>query len=278
MADKYKPQQGDEAELFALYNDELVRRVQRAVNTSPQVVEDAVSIAWAQFLRYQPDRNRGWRAWLFTTAQREAWALHGARHETRSLTAEFDDGSWVVTEPLDPHDPYRERDELEAAVEILEQLPPRLRRIAFMRATGHRYSDISEITGDSLTRVSALVRRANDHIREAVQEMDATEVRTHPRAERLHELEAAPPDWLSREIGRPPRSNGGRQGYAKRLLDWRRAALFIEDYRTLTGFDSQVRALGLRPQDEAFAQAFDAAVHAVEIVNRQRAHCQELGR
>ena len=183
-----------------------------------------------------------------------------------------------MTEPLDPHDPFRERDELEAAVEVLAQLPPRLRQIAFLRATGHQYRDISEMTGDSLTRVSSLVRRANDHIRDALLELHATEVTTHPRAACLHELEASPPDWLLQEIGRPPRSHGGRQGYATRLLDWRRAALSIEDYRKLTGFDSQVRALGLRPRDEAPAQAFDAAVHAVEIVNRQRARCQELGR
>src|ERR1700710_948349 len=64
MADEYKPQQGDEAELFALYNDQLMRRVARVVRTSPDIIEDACSIAWAQFLRHQPDRNREWRAWL----------------------------------------------------------------------------------------------------------------------------------------------------------------------------------------------------------------------
>jgi len=125
MADDYKPLQGDEAELFALYNHELLRRVQRAVNTSPAIVEDACSIAWAQFLRHQPDRNRQWRAWLFKTAQREAWSLDRARRETKPLAEESADGRWWFTEPLDPHDVYRERDELEAAVEVLEQLPPR---------------------------------------------------------------------------------------------------------------------------------------------------------
>jgi len=54
--------------------------------------------------------------------------------------------------------------------------------------------------------------------------------------------------------------------------------LAIDDYRKLSGFDSQVRALGLRPRDATFAEAFDAAVHAVEIVNRERLRCQELGR
>ena len=36
-----KPQLGDEARLFELYNHELMRRVGRAVRTSPEVVEDA---------------------------------------------------------------------------------------------------------------------------------------------------------------------------------------------------------------------------------------------
>jgi hypothetical protein len=122
------------------------------------------------------------------------------------------------------------------------------------------------------------VRRANDYIREALQEIDAAEVATPPRAERLHELEASPPDWLLHEIGRPPRSRGGRQGFATRLLDWRRAALSIDDYRKLTGFDSQVGALGIRPREEVFAEAYDAAVHTVEIVNRERLRCHELSR
>ena len=175
----------------------------------PETVEDACSVAWAQFLRHQPDRDRDWRAWLFKTAQREAWALDRARGEMKSLTQESKEGRWWITEPLDPHDAFRERDELEAVVEVLEQLPPRLRRIAFLRATGHRYREISEITGDSRTRVSSLVRRANDYIREALQEINSAEVATPPRAERLHELEASPPDWLLHEIGRPHEVEAG---------------------------------------------------------------------
>ena len=276
MADEHKPQQGDEADLFELYNDELMRRLTRVVHTSPEVIEDACSIAWAHFLRCQPDRSREWRAWLFKTAQREAWTLDQRRREMRSLDADAGD-RFRVDEPTDPHDPFRERDDLEAAVDVLEQLPPRLRRIAFLRATGHKYREIGEITGDSRTRISQLVRRANEHIREAVRELDASEVELPPRAERLRDFEASPPRWLVREIGRPPHGRGGRRGHATRLLDWRRAALAVDDYRQMTGFDSQVRALGLRPRDERFAQAFDSACHAVETVNRQRRCCQELG-
>jgi RNA polymerase sigma factor (sigma-70 family) len=159
MADEPKPQQGDEADLFAQYNDTLMRRVARVVRTSPETIEDACSIAWAQLLRHQPDRDREWRAWLFKTAQREAWALDQARYGTRSFDAEPDE-SGSAAEPLDPRDQFGERDDLEAAVDVLERLPPRLRRVAFLRATGHRYSEIQEITGDSRTRVSQLIRRA----------------------------------------------------------------------------------------------------------------------
>jgi RNA polymerase sigma factor (sigma-70 family) len=269
MADDYKPQQGDEAELFELYNDQLMRRLTRTVRTSPEVIEDACSIAWAQFLRHQPDRNREWRAWLFKTAQREAWVLDRARHETRPFQGDSGEGSWVA-EPTDRRDPFRERDEFEAAVDVLAQLPPRLRRVAFLRATGHRYSEIQEITGVSRTRVFHLIRRANDHIRAALEELDAAQLAMPPRAERLRELESSPPDWVTRTIGRPPRGQGSRQGYATRLLDWRRAALAIEDYRQLTGFDSRVHALGVRPSDEPYAQAFDTAQHAIDKVVRHR--------
>jgi len=275
MADNYKPQQGDEAELFELYNDQLLRRLARAVQTSPDIIEDACSIAWAQFLRHQPDRNRGWRTWLFTTAQREAWVLDQKRREVRSLGDDSGDGP-VIAEPTDGRDPFSERDELEAAVDVLGQLPPRLRRVAFLRATGHRYSEIQEITGDSRTRVSQLIRRANEHIRDALRELEAAEVANPPRAERLRELETAPPEWLKHEIGRPPRGKGGRTGHATRLLDWRRAALAIEDYRLLAGYDSEVRGLGIRPSEEPLSRAFDRARRAIDTVLQHR-FCRELG-
>jgi hypothetical protein len=81
MADDYKPQQGDEAELFVLYNDELRRRVQRAVNTSPETVEDACSVAWSQSSATSPittvigepgcSRRR--------SAKRGLWIAHAGR-------------------------------------------------------------------------------------------------------------------------------------------------------------------------------------------------------
>ena len=103
---------------------------------------------------------------------------------------------------------------------------------------------------------------------------------SHPRAQRLNELKVAPPDWLLQEIGRPPRNNGGRR--APRLCQTaprrRRAALFIEDCRQADRVRFTSACAGPQaPRRSVPLQAFDAAVHAVEIVNRQRAHCRELG-
>lgn len=86
MDDRAKPQQGDEARLFAQFNDELMQLVGRSVRTSPEVIEDACSIAWAQFLAHQPDRARPWKGWLFRTAQREAWRLGRQRYEGASAS------------------------------------------------------------------------------------------------------------------------------------------------------------------------------------------------
>ena len=53
--------------------------------STPQLIEDACSFAWAKFLQCQPDRNENWKGWLFRTAQREAWRLSARSRETRSL-------------------------------------------------------------------------------------------------------------------------------------------------------------------------------------------------
>lgn len=63
----------------------LIRVVNDTTNASPEVVEDACMFAWKQFLRYQPDRERGWRRWLITTAQRELWHLTAVERDHDSL-------------------------------------------------------------------------------------------------------------------------------------------------------------------------------------------------
>jgi DNA-directed RNA polymerase specialized sigma24 family protein len=44
----------------------------------------------------------------------------------------------------DAWDVYRDKRDVEEAVEVLRELPPRLREVAFLRATGLRYDEIAE--------------------------------------------------------------------------------------------------------------------------------------
>jgi DNA-directed RNA polymerase specialized sigma24 family protein len=82
MSDADPRLRGDEAQLYEQFNRELVRKV-RARSTRPELIEDACSFDWVQFMRFAPDRERSWRAWLLTTAEREAWWLHRLRRSTR---------------------------------------------------------------------------------------------------------------------------------------------------------------------------------------------------
>ena len=278
-SETWKPQQGDEARLFAEFNDVLVRVVAKRVRTAPDIIEDACATAWTQFLRYQPDRQTNWQGWLFTTAQREAWRLHRARFKALAIdpAAARAGREWVVSDLSDPRDPLETHIALDAAIGILEQLPARLRRIAWLRASGMRYRDIGELTGDSQTRVSQLVARANLRIYEAIERSDPPARDLPPRARRLQALESAPPPWLVAEVGRPPRANQRKRPYASLLLAWRRAALAIDDYRTLTGFNAPDRGLGARPSSPAGGRAFDHAIRAVARARESPALDREIG-
>jgi RNA polymerase sigma factor (sigma-70 family) len=251
-----------------------MRRVRATVSTTPEIVEDACALAWVQFLRYQPDRDRGWRSWLFQTARREAWRLHSERYETRTLGS-INETHEVrsLREPVDPRNRHDERLALLEAGKVLAQLPPRLRRIAFLRAAGLRYSEIGELTGDSPTRVNQLVTRANFRIHEIL--AAETPSTLSPRAQRLRDLEENPPAWLTAEIGRVPRSQDGRASIATRLLNWRRAALALDDYRRLTGFNAADRGLGGRPIEPTAARAFDVAQRAVDNLYAARSVARE---
>jgi hypothetical protein len=51
---------------------------------------------------------------------------------------------------------------------------------------------------------------------------------------------------------------------------WRRAALAIEDYRTLSGHDSPAEAIGLVPFDPAAGRAYVRAQRAIGEVRNER--------
>jgi RNA polymerase sigma factor (sigma-70 family) len=273
-----KPQQGDEARLFLEFNEMLISRVSRTVFTSPEVVEDACATAWTKFLIHQPDRQQSWKGWLFRTAEREAWRLDRMRYAALAIDpAEASSHPAAINEPPDPTNPIELRTDLNDAVGILEELSPRLRRIAFLRASGLRYRDIGEITGDSPTRVNQLVADANRRIHAALGRLREADQAVPPRAKRLRDLEESPPAWLTAELGRPPRADNRRESRAQRLLAWRRAALAIDDYRQLANFRAPGQGIGPRPTDLTATRAYDLAARAIEAVQRGQTVERGLG-
>lgn len=259
-------QRGDEGALFAEYNDELERNIARAVNTSAANVEDACAIAWAKFLRYQPDRERSWKGWLHHVAKREAWRLHRRDIEV-SRYASFGDPE--AREPWEPQDPRTgfEQIRLEAhdALALLSRVPARRREAAVLHLVGLKYAEIAEVLGLSMTRVDHLLREARAHLHAQIDaERPPADPNERPRVARLAELEREPPQWLTQIVGRPPRAMDPRV-----VLAWRRAALAVEDYRTTTG--THLRdGLGPRPLDLGAAALFDRAEDLVDRLREAR--------
>jgi hypothetical protein len=224
-----------------------MRAVSRSVDRStPQTIEDACAYAWAQFLEHQPDRALNWQGWMFRTAQRQAWLLE--RHARDTLPIWEDRHNSQRRAP----DTLAIRRDVQDALWIVGRLPPRLQRIAVLRAFGMRHSDIGEITGDSPTRVSQLITRANDEIHDILAERHHATKPSSPRAERLWELESDPPEWLTRHIGRVPRHSRRQSGQTLQRRAWRRAAIALDDYRGAAG-------------PERFDEQFDAPIRDAEL-------------
>ena len=192
-SDRYPPARGDEAELFRDFNDELMRLIGHAVHhCTPQIIEDACSFAWAEFLRHQPDRGHNWRGWIFRTAQRQAWVL--AREARDALPLISSDGSdQRGVRGAETIDELELRRDVTDALSVLAQIPPRMQRIALLRALGMRHREIAEITGDSPTSVHRLIVTANERIADVLEARAHAERPSAPRAERLWELERHPP-------------------------------------------------------------------------------------
>jgi RNA polymerase sigma factor (sigma-70 family) len=231
------PQRGDEAELFQRYQARLRRSTRLAINTTPEIVDDACAYAWMRFIVCQPRRETAF-GWLCTVARNEALALH-RRAVERSVNERPMDGgdggprlaSRSNVEVLDEFKEVRRR---------LAELPPRQREVVLLHAAGWRYRELAERFGISESRIGHLVVRATERMRE----MDAREedVRS-PRGRRLHEIENKPPRYIVAAIGRPP-SPRAKDGQRLARLNWKRLVLQIEDYRTANGITDEVLALG----------------------------------
>jgi DNA-directed RNA polymerase specialized sigma24 family protein len=240
-----------------------------AVTAHPDDIEDACAFAWIQFFRYQPDRDRNWKGWLYRTAQREAWRLN-ARHRTErpmlNDTVRFGVDPASVTP--DPRDRYEERLDFLAALEELDKLPERLRAVVLVRSQVGTHADVAEVLGISRQRVAFLLQHVTVALRDiSERRIEAERPVASPRAARLRELEDNPPTWLVNEIGR----NGGRgKNDAGTKLAWRRAALAIDDYRSVSGWDSSSRGIGPTPIDFTARGALQRAERAITQLRGER--------
>jgi DNA-directed RNA polymerase specialized sigma24 family protein len=267
-----RPLRGDEAALFREFNPRLVRILQSRVNMAREIVDDACAFAWQQFLQHQPDRGRNWRAWMVTTAEREAWRLNRAEARHQSLSAEVGDesraGTWDVADERD-HAAIRLR--LREALQAFADLPERRRDIKALQVTGFSYDEIARMRGLTYTSVNHLLAEANTALRrEQARSAAADRASALPRAARLDELERRPPRWLLNAIGRRP----SLVGDWARVVAWRRAALTIDDYRRTYWRGLGDDPIGERPAGREAARAFDLACSAIDraLEGRTRGH------
>jgi DNA-directed RNA polymerase specialized sigma24 family protein len=126
----------------------------------PEIVDDACAFAWQQFLQHQPDRDRNWRAWLVTMAEREAWRLAASRRATRRCRST----SRARRSRRRGHRrrPTSGSDSLAAPrpLEALARLPDRRREIKALQMTGFSYDEIAEMRGLTYTRVDHILAEA----------------------------------------------------------------------------------------------------------------------
>ncbi len=236
---RYPPQRGDEAELFRRYDKRLRRLTALSVNTTPEIVDDAVNFTWLQLVAKQPRRETAF-AWLKTVARNEAIRLDGIAR--RGVSIEHDERGIEGGPAAQVASRLRTAETAQGMLEVKERLadlPERLREVAFLRGTGWTYEQIGARLEVTHTRVNQLAVRANRHM----DQMDFAERELPPRAARLDELLTDPPAYLVASIGRPPLSTP-RVARAELRLEWSRLALAIEDYRAERGVTDSVYPLG----------------------------------
>ena len=92
--------------------------------------------------------------------------------------------------------------------------------------------------------------------------------RSH-RAERLWQLERNPPEWLIERIGEPSRTRKS-EGHAAARREWRRAAIALDDYRTVAGTDAFDAMHCGSPANSALRGLHAVAVRSVMALRQLR--------
>jgi RNA polymerase sigma factor (sigma-70 family) len=148
--------------LAALYAD-LAPQLERIVNANVRapspVLEEACQTAWTLLLAERQSLTPGTElGWLATTATREALRLVRTRRRDISLEQEQEEEGELLEVIFDPG-PEQVLELRERLAEI-RQLPPRQHRLVMLQGFGYRYSEISEVTGDSCRTIDRQLLRA----------------------------------------------------------------------------------------------------------------------
>ena len=164
-------------------------------------------------------------------------------------------------------------------LKVLKELPPRLQRVAMLRALGFKHREISEVTGDSLNRVNVLVRRVNDKLSDLHEDRLREQPAVSTRAGRLRELEQEQPEWLTDRIGPlPGHKRGSFAGESVKRRAWRRAALALDDYRAALGSDDLPDLPVTPPSDPSLRTIVDRALRAVTELHLGRDSSRTIDR
>jgi RNA polymerase sigma factor (sigma-70 family) len=142
-------------ELFRNHHDRIVRLLQVRLGVSRELAEDACGLAWLQLLRLQPDADRI-VGWLYTVAKHEAFALL-ARSRREIAGEELP----LVASGSDFADVVDARD----ALRLIAQLKPQQRQVLLLRAEGHSYKAICELTGRTYTWVNRHISEGRQALR-----------------------------------------------------------------------------------------------------------------
>ena len=154
-----------ESAVLALFGEcgRPLRRYVGSLGIGAPDAEDVVQDVFLSLLRHlqqgKPESNL--RGWLFTVAHRLA-LKHRARTARRRNVLDGDVAS--AAEPVDSADTPQERlertERQTRLLRVLRALPERDRQCLYLRASGLRYREISEVTGMSLGAVSKSLARS----------------------------------------------------------------------------------------------------------------------
>lgn len=134
---------GDEADLYLLHHERLVRAVARVVSAPAALVEDACQTAWLILLRRQPDRGPTLFGWLRTVAIHEAYRLSREDRRHARLEDLAEGGEWEAF--AGEGQSLEDAIEARRALAVLAALPHVQRDDLALVVAGFGYAEIARL-------------------------------------------------------------------------------------------------------------------------------------